>query len=822
MAEIKEIRISGFRGIKTPLVLNFQKNKSSQSMIIYGRNGTGKSSITDAWEWLQTEKIEHLRREGAGQNSYPHKFSNQGETFVEVDFVNQDLGNIKLEFDFAKITKFLQSGDIEKFRAITPHPCFIRFEDLTRFVYQTKTEKFDALAKLMGFMPQVELQKSFKRSLRTFKEKIEDKEQEKNKLESRLKVCLKIESISEDIFLSTMNSILSSNNIECVSKIKQLNEKGKLLNDLVINDPNSKILAEYKYIEKIVSSIPELSTIITDIETYLSMLDTFLSKEIEFSRILLIDLYEKGENLLSQADDMGNMIYRKIADSGNQIDVCPLCGQEFHGDLFAHINEELTSLRELKAERDTLEGHRKNLLKALPKEDSVSLKILGKKLNEYDKLFSLNDMNQSGLEVSGCISKLSNYLEKDIEEFKSYPKDEIATLLKDINRDYANFLSNKGKTEELIRNSIDKIETDNSKRSHLVDNNNDFKNSLELWEEILTVRNTLQNYYHTAVDFEKIVNDFVQSSVANVEVRFKTISDDVKSFFEILEQDTEGLNGAVLKLLADEDRAVELQVDFHGDQIYPAYKYLSESQLNSFGLAVFLASAKYFNSEFKFIILDDIINSFDGYKRPRICQLLKDCFPDHQFLLLTHDNVWRDRLFEKFPSTIKMSFSRWEINHGPVVVECVSTIEEIQELIDQDKPVQAGSLMGPFLERQLQELCENFEVMVKYSRLNEYTLDPLIDRFRMRVQEKLGKDHDLVAAIEKLQGEIGFRNLCAHWKNPDIPLTSPEMKIVVEKWLVIESFVRCQHEECMDWLAYSNKDSSFICGCGKSKLVKNI
>src|SRR3972149_4938772 len=155
MAQDKEIRISGFRGIKACLPLQFKRGSSYQSMVIYGRNGTGKSSITDAWEWLQTEKIEHLRREGAGPGSYPHKFAKNGDTFIEIDFFKDELGTIRLEYDFARITKSISSGNIDTFRALAPHPCFIRFEDLTRFVFLTKTEKFDALARLMGFMPQV-------------------------------------------------------------------------------------------------------------------------------------------------------------------------------------------------------------------------------------------------------------------------------------------------------------------------------------------------------------------------------------------------------------------------------------------------------------------------------------------------------------------------------------------------------------------------------------------------------------------------------------------------------------------------------------------
>ncbi len=346
--------------------------------------------------------------------------------------------------------------------------------------------------------------------------------------------------------------------------------------------------------------------------------------------------------------------------------------------------------------------------------------------------------------------------------------------------------------------------------------------ALSLWDEIRKTGETLGNFERTCGKTKEIVEDYIQSSISNVQHRFETISDDVRDFFEILERDTEGLKGAALKLLTDEDRAVELQIDFHGEPIYPAYKYLSESQLNSFGLSVFLASAKYFNAGFKFIILDDIINSFDGYKRPRICELLKKKFSQHQILLLTHDNVWRDRLFEAFPASIKKRFVRWELNHGPIDSDGFTPLEEIQKMVDDDKPVQAGSLMGPFLERQFQEFGEKFEVMVKYNRRNEYTLNPLLDRFKVRVKEKLGKNHVFVKAVQNLYNDTGFRNLCAHWKSPDIQLTMEEMNAVVKKWKEIEKLARCGEPECLNWLAYDNSISGFICPCGTTMLIKPV
>ena len=48
MAKIKSIKINGLRGVKDPLTLELNK----KSILVYGDNGTGKSSLTDSFEWF--------------------------------------------------------------------------------------------------------------------------------------------------------------------------------------------------------------------------------------------------------------------------------------------------------------------------------------------------------------------------------------------------------------------------------------------------------------------------------------------------------------------------------------------------------------------------------------------------------------------------------------------------------------------------------------------------------------------------------------------------------------------------------------------------
>ena len=86
MLKIKKITIENFRGLRLPVTIDFVKNSKATSTLIYGRNGTGKSSIVDAWEWLHKFYIENLSREGVLLTDLPHKASAGINSYISVDF----------------------------------------------------------------------------------------------------------------------------------------------------------------------------------------------------------------------------------------------------------------------------------------------------------------------------------------------------------------------------------------------------------------------------------------------------------------------------------------------------------------------------------------------------------------------------------------------------------------------------------------------------------------------------------------------------------------------------------------------------------------
>ena len=100
MLKIKSIEISGIRGIKAPVLLNLNK----KSILIFGENGSGKSSLTDAIEWYYLDGIKHLVSEETastkGRGSLRNLFIPDNESaFVGIQYYDSLYANCNEESD---------------------------------------------------------------------------------------------------------------------------------------------------------------------------------------------------------------------------------------------------------------------------------------------------------------------------------------------------------------------------------------------------------------------------------------------------------------------------------------------------------------------------------------------------------------------------------------------------------------------------------------------------------------------------------------------------------------------------------------------------
>ena len=104
-----------------------------------------------------------------------------------------------------------------------------------------------------------------------------------------------------------------------------------------------------------------------------------------------------------------------------------------------------------------------------------------------------------------------------------------------------------------------------------------------------------------------IFDEFVQAQNTALQTVLDRIGADVGAFYEALHP-SEDVDKVRLTIVGEE--GIEFEYYFHGKSTYPPMKY-ERMHLNSLGVVLFLASAKLFNQTSKFLVLDDIVTSFD-------------------------------------------------------------------------------------------------------------------------------------------------------------------------------------------------------------------
>ncbi len=772
--KVKKLTIRGLRGIQGPLEIPFMRDGRYVGCTVFGRNGAGKSSIADAWEWFQTGKIEHLSREGAGKETYRNRFmpKKEAESWVELELVHPTR-TVRVCWDEGNT-----SPEFEAFGARFVRPCQIRYSDLKTFVLETKSKKFGVLAGLMGLEEQCAYQKELEKAQRKFTKEVEHAERSANESLSHIEDLAgsSLDEMPEAIralFLAAgVDNDRSIHASEVADAIKRTNLEDRATEI-------DRMRRAQVVLDSAVTSCTELGRKVPD---FLVDARKFHEDQAAAAEALFLRLYETGRPL-----------------SGRTNPACPLCDQ-VAPNLDQHLAQKLDGLASLRTDRNALEERRTALLHLLNEARThvhpCSI-MTAEVASEAQALLALIDSVSSAIAVEVESLEVESLPETD--EFRSCAE----RLITNAETEQTEIEARLGADGETVESAIRTL-----------------KEIGDGWQRYQRELTEAQHLSRRRDAFEKVVKHYASRNLEHLRTEFGRISDLVGRFFAILEEKTPGLDAAQL-VLDDKGSAARLSVEVYGETHSPAYRTLSESQLNSFGLAVQLAIAKTYNHDFKFLILDDVINSFDAHKRPRVVSLLREEFDEWQILLLTHDDLWRERL--------QRTLRHW--NHDELVAnpppaigarfkpphKVVNRIEAVREKLENDRPHEAGALLGPYVEAQLQLICESFAAEVRFSRRQNPTLADLTRALRKRAVAKLGKSHLLISVLNSFEELSFFRNWTAHEKNPIAPFSPDEVQDALDAWLAVEDATCCS--ACNGPAKYDGK-KRFLCDCETLVLQK--
>ena len=803
--KLKQIDIKGIRGVKDSISLEL----NGKSIVLYGDNGMGKSSISDAIEWFYTNRVDHLKGTEIDLKDALRNIT------VDDDFVSE-VGLIfkgKSDYNTAK-TLFNKRGSLDqdftvKTDAIRDYlvqskeeNLLLRYKSLNKFVDDTKGDKLKYLSDIIGFSEVTKKKEVLRKAFTSVKTEIK-KQNFEGLIGSEKKTLIdKIEAVvskEEDLFKVVKAKIAS---LKLKMEVNSMDDLDALLKHLK-TATNEKLVKENAFLEKVQTSISglqaEVISINNEYDTYYSEFQKIAADVEGIMKIYVAELLKSGTTIL-------NKFHKK--------DSCPLCLEEKdRNDLLKEIAERLEEAKEaekkLKVFKDAQELVQTVSTERIRRLDNLLSEPLFKTL-ENEKLKKNIDAISSKIKLLQAASKVRASSGDKIADSKNIAfgvsdflfLDDLATRIKKLK-------------ETIKKDNVTEIYSNISAAK-------DAFQKIKLYEK---ERAILDNQ---SASLSIVYNEFVKVQKEGLENFIDTFSAKINEYYQYMNPD-EPFQEIKIVTMGEEDElnGITIEYKYNGNWVSPPQKYFSESHLNCFGISFFLASVDAFNDINEFIVLDDVISSFDSNHRKRFAELLFEKFSDRQIILLTHEEEW----FRNFVKPLAkrknwlVNEIKWTEDKGTHFEESKGDLKaRIEAKLAASDIDSLGNPIRQYLESSLKEICINLDVKVSYrpNEVNEKRMpDELINELKSRAKAKKSAGLiDQFPIIERVASSSILGNLLSH----DNPF-NPKLGDLKAFWSDVQEMERlfyCQEEDCTKRaVSFRNLDTvtkEIRCGgCGKTK-----
>ncbi len=798
MAKIKAIKINGLRGVREPLTLDLNK----KSILVYGDNGTGKSSVTDSFEWFFYDKIEHLSNEEIGRRKGRDALRNifipeTEDSFIELTFDESKLDSKKSIDSSLKSFNSNETDDFKKFIASSfSERLILRYRDLVQFIIAGKTDKLKELQNIIGFSEVQNIRDLLKRNGARIARNIKSANYDnlKNVQQSTILENLGQNAYTDEQLFDGANELVKP--LKLGIEIKSRQDINIVLKKIESKE-DSELLNQINFYTKIKESVAQIEGNVDNIyNSYSTFYDSFnaLKKAPEkVKNLQLLSLLQEGKSVLT----------KDVVED----DYCPLCLQEKSKiDLIQDLNLRIEELELLNKEKEQVDNNSKDLQNSIKPNISAIEGLLTEKLFEKEEYSKLKETVEE-IKIS-----LNNHLDESKKELteKLADKEKIKLDKKGVEE----------LTSELVK-TIKKLTE--SKEANLK-----FKTYTKLFQsakayvEYLKIekeQNVLANQQAT---FELLYEDFIKRQEEALNVFLTMFSNDINDFYTTMNpnEKVEDIKLVPLKK-NDELVGITIEYSFFNETHTPPIAYLSESHINCLGLSFFLASVKAFNKESKFFVLDDVISSFDRSHRYRFAQLLTTRFSDYQVILLTHEKEF----FELVSSEVKskgwiLNNFKWTKDDGTGIERGIADIKDrIKKKIEDKNTDGLGNDIRVYTERVMKRVALEIEAKVAYRNndINEKRMAPeLLDAVQSKLT-KASKELKEKANIPKIKGMPMFiGNTTSHDNSFQESIEDLEAIWEDVKGL-IHNFYCSDCDKFLSFKFYDNVENKIRCGCGSLK-----
>lgn len=799
--KINIIAIDGIRGIKEQLVLKLD----GKSVLLYGDNGTGKSSISDSLEWYYVDRVSHLSsteidlKEALRNSSIPEN----KDSIIDITYNYSSINNKKkLFYKRGKlISEFTDPSDeFKQYLSKSDNEnLLLRYQALRGFIDQTKTDKLKYLSEIIGFSEVTKTKDILKKAFNSVKSEIKSQNYETQGNTQKQVLIEKIgAAVSQEINLfEKINELIKP--LKTTIEVKSLKDIDVLLNH--IKTPvNNQLISELKFLENCRDTFSNL-------KKEIEFIDGEYKKYYSEFELISNDVQSILQTFLSELLKTGSVVITKKYHIEN---TCPLCLQPKNlEELKNEINSRLLEIEESSKKKIPYDNAKQAILK-----------IAAERIKRFEILSSDKLVNdESNLTINEAIktinSKIIEYQKAGNEKVTSGNKLAKSDDLKLTEEDFTIL--------KRIYDRINKIETSlkNDNTTVLYSNISSAKDAFIKIKKIDLEKEKLEEQKNS---LGIIYNEFVKKQKEGLENFISSFSGSINEFYQYMNP---GEMFQEIKIVTigedDELNGITIEYKFNDNWISPPQKYFSESHLNCFGLSFFLASVVAFNKENKFILLDDVISSFDTTHRKKFADLIFEKFSDYQIILLTHEEEW----FQYVSQLAKkknwlIDEIKWTNENGTYLETKPVDLKEIIEVnLAKGNIDLLGNPIRKYLEHRLKEICYNIRVKVDF-RFNDNNerrmVDELLSELRSKINNHSNELKSKITTIEKVANSNMIGNLLSH----DNPF-NPKIGDLKSFWLDIlelEKLFYCQEENCKKPISlkyYDNVEKIIRCSCGNMK-----
>ena len=803
-ARLMRLEIQNFRGIGILLGLNVASSSHARPgwVLLVGENGTGKSSIVDALEYLVHGRLAHLKRQDV-KELVSLRFHLDTESGLET--VIRALWRVPGHsgpLEWSAFYPYDKSSDIpEVLQDIKlqckARPFILRRAQILDFVNAKGADRRKQIANLLDLQEIEKIDQAWGKVKNEARKAAKQAQSEVKQLSQRL--------IQREEMVNQLLQDLGEVPLQKASPQTILRR--------LYQRQNQAQFAREREIARLQGVVDDLDDLQSRGQEALSRAKAWAEEAAKFQReaqaaaeVILMRLLENGLQWLEE---------KKPAS-------CPLCGQPIEYEtVLVHVREEHQRLAALKEQQEQLEQGRKTLVTQWAQFQAMCRSKQGTFPSEV------------GPTIEALCHETEGFHQALQKKLLQVPFEGMAQAFEVLQR---NLDALKAQQEQL-KGSLETLRK--TLQSTSLSEQKQIERALKGLQEIVSLQSRLheaqakQARWQQRADFaSKTHKAFLESRDEFLNDVLGQIEDLFNVYWERLHPE-EGVKHAMVASAKKVGLTSKMQVGDEEKDGHPL-TFLSEGHLDTLGLTIFLAFTKTFNQDLPFLVLDDVLTTVDHGHRQRVARLLAEEFADWHLILTTHDRLWGEQLRATAQAYgIPVTFYRmrpWDPITGVSVEPWDRDPWEYYCEIAEKMPALAIAGAGRELEKFLNLMRRMLRIAVPANLSDHYTIGELWDGFRSWVkkywpksipeewEESVPSNEDLLRELQEVETLWRMRNWSgAHYNEWADSVTSAEAKEFITAIERLVNRFRCPYEDeegqrCKAFLKYDPNAKIIVCG----------